>query len=199
MAACHISYTNPVQALFAGDPAVQAAVPGSQGAPHHNCSAVRGKSGCFACKCAALKCGAFFCATRRAVCPVAPPNHTLDQSTASPSCSLSARLAQQPKVEMEAHLARALPSERRHGCTIVFRRGSPLNAASLDLVSVSTAGSIIVSGGLPHNSACCAACDHTASSCMSIFHYPLSPTCRRLQPHPGRQRRPGGAHSNTGG
>lgn len=94
------------------------------------------------------------------ICTLLPPDY------ARPSHAL-----QQPKVEMEAHLARALPPDHRCGCTIVFRRGSPLDSAALDLVSISTAGSIVISGvplaGGSQKLACCAV---HALCCMRLAH-----------------------------
>ena len=50
------------------------------------------------------------------------------------------------KLEMESLFDRALPESERAGCRLVFRKGSPLDPTALDIVSVETAKTVIISG-----------------------------------------------------
>jgi hypothetical protein len=50
------------------------------------------------------------------------------------------------KLEMECIFENALPYSQRAGCRLVFRQGSPLDPNALDIVSVASASTIIVSG-----------------------------------------------------
>lgn len=47
---------------------------------------------------------------------------------------------------MEGAFQARIPPEQRHGSTLVFRCGSPLDPAALSVVSCATAESIIISG-----------------------------------------------------
>lgn len=53
---------------------------------------------------------------------------------------------QRGKLEMEGAFQARIPPEQRHGSTLVFRCGSPLDPAALSVVSCATAESIIISG-----------------------------------------------------
>lgn len=48
---------------------------------------------------------------------------------------------------MEAAFRVRLPPDQRHGSTLVFRCGSPLDPAALRMMSCATADTIILSGG----------------------------------------------------
>ena len=50
------------------------------------------------------------------------------------------------KLEMEQIFESAVPDHERNGCELVFRQGSPLDPASLDLVSVCAAATVIICG-----------------------------------------------------
>lgn len=50
------------------------------------------------------------------------------------------------KLEMEQLFDSAVPDDQRNGCKLVFRQGSPLDPASLELVSATSAGTVIICG-----------------------------------------------------
>ena len=50
------------------------------------------------------------------------------------------------KLEMESIFDGALPESQRSRCRLVFRKGSPLDPLALDMVSVATAKTVIISG-----------------------------------------------------
>ncbi len=50
------------------------------------------------------------------------------------------------KLEMESIFDGAMPESERAGCRLVFRKGSPLDPLALDVVSVATARTVIISG-----------------------------------------------------
>jgi hypothetical protein len=53
-------------------------------------------------------------------------------------------LSQREKLEMEELFRRGVPERARHGSRLVFRQGSPLVPADLQLVAASSAGATII-------------------------------------------------------
>lgn len=78
------------------------------------------------------------------------------------------------KLEMESLFDRALPESMRAGCRLVFRQGSPLDPGALDMVSVATAKTVIISGDYS------ARCRESDAQVRMRRWTELNAMCRRL-------------------